>query len=751
MSELKAINRVLVLEKFNDGTSYEINGKSYPLSLVLALKDGEDADDGSFDYRRVKDNLRALEVHSFNEFLERFSPTIYQGFQVDDNGGYFVYSTNQDEIPGALPMKFDQTAFFKAALDMYEKKGVAGKSNYEFDYSCFSKLISPETALKEVKNKRRELEYSMQKLLEAKDSGNTALTAKCKKKVQNVAKEIQTSYKDNPTALLCLSVADLQAKLGISSDSSSANNGTPALETTKRDTYRLTYNSEGDIVKEKVIITNPNGADGNPSMLLEDRASKQVQLLLESKIKTNGEVNDGEAYTQNLVIDAYSGNTGIVASEDIPKIRKKYEIQKACYKAAQDSLLKAVNKIIEKVLDVKAMFDNASGDLDVVISNCTADELVTDRKAREYFVNFMENMNNNVSTKFWFAVLPQMDDDELVDREHAGVTYTPNIPDADDSVIDADYTEETPIQEESAANDDVFNWGEDDTEEPTTKQNLISLDDAKQLLLILNKAKCTTFFGFKGCEKTGFSKMTKSRLQSYKKKLDGINSRYSVFAYPNFTLMSGLQAGNIEVAQGETIQNPGLYLDAPYIAVGLTVRSLNSNELRKLGFKVHKDLPSPAVRFDFENDKNRYMVKTNMNCEEALKYDKSLLDELDENPFGFFFDCVGYYEGCRVTNTFVKYARNMANSGRIFRTFVKDYIWMEISEGKEKVQKGKIDDFKAKHKWERDAYIDCINNPLRRGESYFLDESEEGKLSFKIHFNDGRDDEVIDKLEVDDE
>ena len=50
MSELKAINRVLVLEKFNDGTSYEINGKSYPLSLVLALNVGEDGDDGSFVY-----------------------------------------------------------------------------------------------------------------------------------------------------------------------------------------------------------------------------------------------------------------------------------------------------------------------------------------------------------------------------------------------------------------------------------------------------------------------------------------------------------------------------------------------------------------------------------------------------------------------------------------------------------------------------------------------------------------------------
>ena len=92
----------------------------------------------------------------------------------------------------------------------------------------------------------------------------------------------------------------------------------------------------------------------------------------------------------------------------------------------------------------------------------------------------------------------------------------------------------------------------------------------------------------------------------------------------------------------------------------------------------------------------------------------------------------------------------MANGGRIFRTFVRDYIWIEISEGKEKVQKGKIDDFKAEHKWERDAYIDCINNPLRRGESYFLDESEDGKSSFKIHFNDGRDDEVVDELEEDD-
>lgn len=119
MSKIEEINRVLVLEKFNDKTFYEINGKRYPLSLTLALKDGIDPDSGEFSYRDAEKNIRALEVHSFEEFLKRFSPVIYQGFQVDDNGGYFVYSTNPDDIPGAQPMEFDRTAFYEAAVEMY--------------------------------------------------------------------------------------------------------------------------------------------------------------------------------------------------------------------------------------------------------------------------------------------------------------------------------------------------------------------------------------------------------------------------------------------------------------------------------------------------------------------------------------------------------------------------------------------------------------------------------------------------------
>ncbi|MCI5910040.1 MAG: hypothetical protein MRZ46_00110 [Oscillospiraceae bacterium] len=743
MAKIDSINRVLVLEKFNDKVSAKIAGKERPLSILNALKGAVDPDTDTFNYKQV--DVAGLEVSSFDDFLERFAPDLYQGFQKDDNGGYFVYSTDPSDIPEALPMKFERTAFYKAAIDMYEKKAVAGKSNYEFDYSCFSKLISPSTMLKEIKNKRREYLYLVQKCLEAKDNKNTALQKSYTKKIKNTITEINETYKDNPTALLCLNVADLQKKLGINSD----NNGKSSsigIDTTKRDTYRLAYNSDGDIVKEKVLVTDIN-TNVNQKISLETRANNQATKLLESNIRGNENTSESDAYTQNLVISAYSDNTGIVASEDIPKLKKRYEVQKSFYKASQDSLLKAINKIIEKIIDVKALFDNAGGNCSVIIANCTADEIVSDSNIKRYFKEYMDNINGNIEKRIWFAVLPQIDDEDLVNRDNAGRLYTPDIPDADESVNEEDIVidVEQDNDTDSEMSDDI---DLDDADETEAKQDLISLDTAKQIMDILSEAKCTTFFGYKGCEKTGFSKMNKKVLDMYKKKLDIINSRYSVFAYPNFTLMSGIQAGDIEVADGETIQNPGLYLDAPYVAAGLVIKSLDSRQLEKMKFNVNKDLPKVCVRFDFEDSDNKYKVISNMNCEEILSYDKDLINELSEEPFGFFFDCCGYYNNEKVKNSFVKYARNMAKGeNRIFTTLVKDFIFLEAADGEGTISKKKFDGYKAENKWSRDSYNGCINNPLHNGEELGYKEKD-GKFYSYVKFTNGDKEDKFDDFVI---
>lgn len=743
MAKIDSINRVLVLEKFNDKVSAKIAGKERPLSILNALKGAVDPDTDTFNYKQV--DVAGLEVSSFDDFLERFAPDLYQGFQKDDNGGYFVYSTDPSDIPEALPMKFERTAFYKAAIDMYEKKAVVGKSNYEFDYSCFSKLISPSTMLKEIKNKRREYLYLVQKCLEAKDNKNTALQKSYTKKIKNTITEINETYKDNPTALLCLNVADLQKKLGINSD----NNGKSSsigIDTTKRDTYRLAYNSDGDIVKEKVLVTDIN-TNVNQKISLETRANNQATKLLESNIRGNENTSESDAYTQNLVISAYSDNTGIVASEDIPKLKKRYEVQKSFYKASQDSLLKAINKIIEKIIDVKALFDNAGGNCSVIIANCTADEIVSDSNIKRYFKEYMDNINGNIEKRIWFAVLPQIDDEDLVNRDNAGRLYTPDIPDADESVNEEDIVidVEQDNDTDSEMSDDI---DLDDADETEAKQDLISLDTAKQIMDILSEAKCTTFFGYKGCEKTGFSKMNKKVLDMYKKKLDIINSRYSVFAYPNFTLMSGIQAGDIEVADGETIQNPGLYLDAPYVAAGLVIKSLDSRQLEKMKFNVNKDLPKVCVRFDFEDSDNKYKVISNMNCEEILSYDKDLINELSEEPFGFFFDCCGYYNNEKVKNSFVKYARNMAKGeNRIFTTLVKDFIFLEAADGEGTISKKKFDGYKAENKWSRDSYNGCINNPLHNGEELGYKEKD-GKFYSYVKFTNGDKEDKFDDFVI---
>ena len=485
MAEVKEISSVLVVEKFNDKSACEINGRIKPMSLPQALKDAKDVETGDFDYRKV--DIGALRVSSFNDFLNRFAPDIYQGFRMDENGGYFVYSIDPDEVEGGLPMKFDKTAFFKAALDLYEKKGVSGDSNYEFDYSDFAKYISPKNTLKTVKEQRRELEYATLKLLEAKGNGNSAEEKKYKKKAKGIVEDIKHNYMNNPTALLCLSIADLENKLSISDNS--GGKGTLSLPEPSA-SYRLTYNMDGDIIKEAINTTSPNSVN-DPQAMLEDKAAKQVALLMNKEFKAEDEDSDGEKYEKELVTTVFSGNTGIIAANDeerlkeVKRLQKQYEVKKQFYRASQDSLLKAVNKLIERMLDVKALFDNSCGKAKVIISNCTAQELA-ESDIKDMFAKYMKNINNNIDAKIWFAVIPQIGDDTLVDSDRAGVIYTPEVEtvgddeDEKDDIID--------IETDTSPDSEPDLWDDED-DEPAATAEYTSINTAKMLIDIFEKAK----------------------------------------------------------------------------------------------------------------------------------------------------------------------------------------------------------------------------------------------------------------------
>lgn len=758
MADVKNINRVLVLEKFNEAENIEVGKKICQGSLTLALNFAEN-ESGNFDYRKV--DIDGLEVKSFEEFKERFSPDIYYAIKSGESGDYFEYSMDKDSLAGAQKMKFDKVPFFKAALDLYQKKSVAGKANYEFDYSCFSSLLSPAETLKEIKEKRKELNSAMRLALEAKDSHNSALEKKYRRQTDKIVKEAVEKFQ-NPAALLALNIADMEVKLGLVDHGNS--NADDKEKTTSLSTYALDFNDNGDIVKKRIAVHEVNNENYGKTLSIEDRANKQVMRSFLQELTGSREINDNLSFNNQLIVSAYTVKNELVEQNDDKEkkeqLKKRYDHFKAVYKSSQDGLLKAVNGMIEKMLDVKALFDNAGGNISVIIANCTADDIVSSEKNISRFKEFMVNINGNIDQKIWFSVLPQIDDEDLVNRENAGVTYFDELKEEngsfaeDDDVIEAEFTplDDAPVNDDNYVYDESSDdWDDDDSDEKKIVK-LISLDTAKQLIGIFAEAKCMTFFGYKGCEKTGFGCMDKKRLEEYKSKLNGINSRYAVFAYPNFTLMSAMDAGDIEIAKGNRIQNPGLFLDAPYIAAGLTLKSLNSDILKKLHFDVDLDLlPFPCVRFDFEDSsddyKNRYEVKSNMNCEQLLKYSKDLLDEAEKEPFGFFFDSYGFYKGQKVGNAFVKSARNLEREkdNRIFATLVKDFIFLEISDGSIAFSTKKIDEYKSKKKWSRKP--DCINNPFRKDE--FFDYKEfNGKIKPFVKFNSSDEDDTFDDIEV---
>ena len=747
MANIGKINKVLVIEKFNDKINISNEKETHPDSLCIALNDA--VVDGEFDYRLV--DIENLKVRSFDEFLRKFAPVIYQGMQNDESGMHFVYTS--EERPGFTPVKFDTLSFYKAAVDLYDKKSCSGKANFEFDYGCFSNLLSPESLLKDIKDQRKQLNYFMMKMLEAKDNHNTAQADAYKRKVKDIAKNVTAKFKDNVTALIGLNIADMEVKLGLTDGDEKKSIALGSTDIIP-EAFRIEFNEKGELVK-KLIATNVNSSAQGNGLMLTDRANVQVRKLLTSQL-TGSQNTEQLDYNQSLLISSFDKDAGLVnqgLNEQATKeLKIRYEKFKSIYSASMDSLLNFVNEIIEKILDVRALFDNAECEITVVVSNSTASELVVDG-VKEKFASFIKNYNGNVDEKIWFAVLPQIGDEDLVNirssktRTIKADVFNDEMEKSDDEPeIIVDFT-----SVDCSASIDDENWDDDD-EADTKNNSYTSLDTAKQIIGMLSEAKCMTFFGYKGCEATGFGNMTKKTLEDYIRKLNGINSEYAVFTYPNFTLMSGKVAGDIKIAYGERINNPGLYIDAPYVAAGVVLKSLDSGILKKHKFHVKAELPEACVRFDFESDeneyKNRYEICTSMNCEQLLKYDDDLLNIISEKPFGFFFDYYGFYNGNRVKNAFVKCARTLGtNDNRIFATLVKDFIFLEAANGEIKISKIAFDKYKENHKWaSRDT--EFVNNPLRAGEEYGYKENENGVIKGFVRFEKSNCDNFIDELEV---
>lgn len=771
LERVNQTSRTLLIEEFNP--QYE------DLSTLVTV---EDVHHKSDFLKKLKDSL---EVNTFEEFIERFAPKVYEyTVQNDDPDMPMSFQYSFEKKEGANEVEISKHAFYRMVMDIYEDRAESGLSNTKTDtFKRIAELLSPQSALSQAKKTRKQLEYVEKKLIELQDNPGVE-QKQYKTKRKEIRKDIIKTYSKSAIGLIPLALADTQEKLDALAlpDNKGGNSDkktVPALP------CKYHFDEEGNLVVEKleeasesiaidaqsgqkieVIEMSDMPEDSNLEVevttvdgieVVETKNSNPMDIAERLKKDFDQHSNEqaNSEFFGNLVVEVYTGYSLSEAKEgglvrpDIEKLQKKKNLYTKIYKNAQEQFINAISDTVEKMLGVKIFFDHATRNgkplmAPLIVSNCKASALL-ESDVKTNFTYYIEEMGKETADNaIWFAIIPGVGDSDFVD-----VAVDHSVDDDDD---DDDITED-----ELNATENVNS---------TDGKTLVTMDTCKALLEILKRGKITTFFNYKANDKTGFDNFTGSIMSQYKSKLESLNgNKYAVFTYPNFTLIpmkeTCIEIGSTTKNGESTIERlnlPGVYVESSYVAAGLVVGSQDPYVLKDKGFKIEPN--NACVRFDFEEGDNNKIMLTRMAREGDAVWDSQAEEILLEDMFGFSF-CGNnmYYKDKPVKNSYVYTARTMEKdekSGKyksLYKTLTEKYIilYLSVTNGGSSAKESIVKDFvkETVRTWTHDCASgekkNIANNILREGENvYFSDEDK------KIHISFREDDELVDLDVVED-
>ncbi len=737
--------KTIIFEEFNSNKKY-VNGEVPDRLdfLLSAMPNGN-------DIAKIESKLG---VGSYEEFLRKFQPVIYEQKLGNSETGEIVFNYTLDEPPGKYSViNITEEKFYKMAVRLYDQKSTAGMDNLNFEYEDIQEVLTPKKALDEARKLRKELEYNLNEYIKLeKKAPNEA-----KKHVIRI-KELRTEiaekyYSGNILALVAIALDDVQKKIDFIDKSQE----TLAIEEKNPDgTPRLLTQCDINFDDEGKVLIKPieNLLNNQPEVKRIGTADTKLLGLIEKDFDKFGSDDMKQTnFAKELMISTFAGTgTLTVSSEDRDKFVERRDSYAKIYKASQESFAKQMIAIVEKFINVRAFFDHASTSAGtplsqkVLIANCKISDLMADGKKDNFkeFIDILGQQNND--NKLWYAVVPALKDSDFED-----FSEDENISLDDDIELFDDFDEDNQSDKDS---------------------NLSTFSEFRQFITLLKDAKIITFFNFKGNEKTGFSQFNEDIIEKYKTKCSTIDDdckNYSVLCYPNFTLLPKEKTRTVLCKLTEEtvddngvvyhqdkdcyLDSPSIYIDSSYIACAMMIAVHNINYLKEKGFPVSSDEGSnfPAVRFDFEGSfKNSNYHNAEVCCNKVITtkfnreniYSNSRTDRAINN-FGFCFGCNelrGADPNSRnpVKNAYVVCARTIASETNrdnnksqyrpIYKTAVNIFIHMYFQ---------LIRDFKTFEKdvsiWGREASQKLINNPI-----YRIGEGDGASDTIKVDQKDGK-------------
>ena len=668
-----------------------------PECLNLLTLIGDVRGKTSLDDDKIKEINKELAVTSFPEFLEKFSPVVYSW--CDASTGKIQYSTVRPEhIPQncitEIPLN-EMNDLLNMLITLLDAKDAQGVANVDFQFGKILEMISPKKIMEDIRQVRREIQYTYGKYMELDDGDPKRLDLG---DTLNYQFEQASQNYNNVLAMLPLAIEDIKTRL-LLGDGESRQGGPD---------FKAGLLSMGEDGELKILEMKQE--ESTQLAVVDDEVNLSLMDAFREDYDALNENPSG--YVRDLVVRTFCPLSSTMESNVNRELEVgNYNTYLEFYKQSKNASAKVVKPLIEKILGVKTFFDQykvkeKGMQPKLLITNIPLEMMVKSSNLPR-LITYLNTTNdkNEFDNTIWFGIVPDVELNQTSGGKLQRVRFAGNK------------------REE--------------------KQGTNSMESLAALMNAIEPYKISTFFSFCTGEETTFNYISTEGIELFKDKCTPLMKKtYSEFVIPcipNATIIpkdkSGLvldkkmvmdEEGNVALStEKDDVMKmwlEGIYVSAAYEAAGI-VAAWQCPEYLKQRFK-DTSMEYPGVRFDIEADDNALLATTSM-TKEISGFTNAIKNSINHTGFGFVFSSDNaQYKGQEIKSITVYKARNLLSRGNefepIYKTLVVTYIERMLRFYSADFKQDKIEKFfsnnpnSQKSRW--DANRQYVNSILQDGD-----------------------------------
>ena len=668
-----------------------------PECLNLLTLIGDVRGKTSLDDDKIKEINKELAVSSFPEFLEKFSPVVYSW--CDASTGKIQYSTVRPEhIPQncitEIPLN-EMNDLLNMLITLLDAKDAQGVANVDFQFGKILEMISPKKIMEDIRQVRREIQYTYGKYMELDDGDPKRLDLG---DTLNYQFEQASQNYNNVLAMLPLAIEDIKTRL-LLGDGESRQGGPD---------FKAGLLSMGEDGELKILEMKQE--ESTQLAVVDDEVNLSLMDAFREDYDALNENPSG--YVRDLVVRTFCPLSSTMESNVNRELEVgNYNTYLEFYKQSKNDFVKVVKPLIEKILGVKTFFDQykvkeKGMQPKLLITNIPLEMMVKSSNLPR-LITYLNTTNdkNEFDNTIWFGIVPDVELNQTSGGKLQRVRFAGNK------------------REE--------------------KQGTNSMESLAALMNAIEPYKISTFFSFCTGEETTFNYISTEGIELFKDKCTPLMKKtYSEFVIPcipNATIIpkdkSGLvldkkmvmdEEGNVALStEKDDVMKmwlEGIYVSAAYEAAGI-VAAWQCPEYLKQRFK-DTSMEYPGARFDIEADDNALLATTSM-TKEISGFTNAIKNSINHTGFGFVFSSDNaQYKGQEIKSITVYKARNLLSRGNefepIYKTLVVTYIERMLRFYSADFKQDKIEKFfsnnpnSQKSRW--DASRQYVNSILQDGD-----------------------------------